>query len=88
MHFAQLITVGAIVTSVSSLPTPKVKGVAHERALAHLNAPEPWKKRDVQAQATSADKRQFMIDAKEELDDKEKRHSMIDDYETLGDTVS
>lgn len=88
MHFAQLIAVGAVVASVSGLPAPAVKGVVLERALARLNAPEPWEKRDVQAQATSADKRRFMINAYEELDDKEKRHSMIDDYETLGDTVS
>lgn len=88
MYFAQLITIGAVVTSVSGLAAPEVKGVALERSLDRLNAPEPWEKRDVQTQATSADKRRFMIDAYEELDDKEKRHSMIDDYETLGDTVS
>lgn len=72
MHVAQLITIGAVVTSVSGLPAPEVKGLALERALARLNAPEPWEKRDVQAQSTSTDKRHFMIDA----------------YETLGDTVS
>lgn len=91
MHFAHLITFGAVVTSVSGLPAPELKGVALERALARLNAPEPWQKRDVQAQATSTDKRQFMIGAYEELDDtisKGKRQSINDAYEELGDTVS
>ncbi|KKY14822.1 hypothetical protein UCDDS831_g08000 [Diplodia seriata] len=95
-----------LATAAQAAPTPKLEGAALERTLAKLNAPEPWekkKKRDALCSAASfaaldarakdsLSKRQFVIDAYEELDTdaaaaaaNEKRQFVIDAYEELDD---
>ncbi|KAI2624456.1 hypothetical protein GGS21DRAFT_532401 [Xylaria nigripes] len=61
------------ITGAWATPMPKLQGEALERALAKLDAPEPWEKRSPQ----------FMIDGYEEPSTAEKRDPqfMIDGYE-------
>ncbi|KAK7954442.1 hypothetical protein PG996_015254 [Apiospora saccharicola] len=86
------ITLLTLSACISATPVPKLQGAALERALAKLNAPEPWEKRSLQfmidgyEDAASSEKRspQFMIDGYEDTSESSKKRSpqfMIDGYE-------
>lgn len=75
MRTLSLAFIAFLAAGALAAPAPKLEGEALERALAKLNAPEPWEKRDPQ----------YMIDGYEEPTEKKRSPQyMIDGYEEPG----